>query len=62
MALIITRTNRQGKNAFVLHTADGDIEVTLTEVRGGQARVVINAPPTVTILRKELLDRQSMEN
>lgn len=35
----------------------GNIRVTMTEIRGRQARLAIEAPPDVPILREELVER-----
>jgi carbon storage regulator len=40
---------------------DGNIIITVLEVRGNQIRLGISAPPAVTVLRRELLDRKAGE-
>ena len=50
--LILTR--RVGES---LRIAD-DIVVTIVETKGTQVRVGIEAPPDVTVLREELLERE----
>src|SRR5438132_14328675 len=37
---------------------DGNIRITVLEVRGNQVRLGISAPPAVTVLRREVLDRE----
>jgi carbon storage regulator len=39
-----------------------DVEVTLLSVRGDQARIGITAPPSVSICRREVLERVRQEN
>ena len=41
---------------------DGDIEITVVEVRGDQVRLGITAPRSVAVLRKELLEQVAAEN
>ena len=53
--LILTR--RVGES---LRIAD-DIVVTIVETKGTQVRVGIEAPQDVTVLREELLERESPE-
>src|SRR5947209_8389050 len=40
---------------------DGNIRITVLEVRGNQVRLGISAPPDVTVLRREVLDRKGVE-
>lgn len=40
----------------------GEIEVTVVEVRGDQVRLGINAPRSIAVHRKELLQQVAMEN
>ncbi|MGB9586989.1 MAG: carbon storage regulator CsrA [Armatimonadota bacterium] len=40
----------------------GEIEVTIVEVRGDQVRLGINAPRSIAVHRKELLQQVAMEN
>lgn len=41
---------------------DGDIEITVVEVRGDQVRLGITAPRSVAVHRKELLEQVTAEN
>lgn len=34
----------------------GDIRVTVTEVRGGRVRLSIDAPDSIRVMRKEIVD------
>ncbi|MFM7164241.1 MAG: carbon storage regulator [Planctomycetaceae bacterium] len=36
---------------------DGDIRVTVTQVRGGRVRLSITAPPSVRVAREEILHK-----
>lgn len=40
---------------------DGDIRVTVVEVRGSVVRLGISAPKSVSVLRKEIVDRKLAE-
>ena len=37
---------------------NGNVRITVLETRGGQVRLGITAPPTVPVLRSEVLDRR----
>lgn len=37
---------------------NGNVRITVLETRGGQVRLGITAPPTVSVLRCEILDRR----
>jgi carbon storage regulator len=50
--LVLSR--RPGEKLF-LETSDGPIEVLLHQINGQQAKVGIDAPESVKILRKELI-------
>ena len=41
---------------------DGNIEITVVEVRGDQVRLGITAPRSVAVYRKELLEQVAAEN
>ena len=41
---------------------NGDIEITVVEVRGEQVRLGITAPRSVAVHRKELLEQVAAEN
>lgn len=41
---------------------DGDIEITVVEVRGDQVRLGITAPRSVAVLRSELLEQVTVDN
>ena len=47
--LLLTRTI--GETIIII---DGDIEITVTDVQGKHAKIGINAPKEIKILRKEL--------
>ena len=51
MGLCLTRSKDQG---IVLKTSDGDI--TITVIRGNNAKLHVAAPDSVGVWRKELLD------
>ncbi|MEA4987054.1 MAG: carbon storage regulator CsrA [Anaerovorax sp.] len=51
--LILTRKANQ---SFLINE---DIEITVTEISGDKVRIAIDAPKTVKILRKELLEATS---
>jgi carbon storage regulator len=40
----------------------GEIEITVVEVRGEQVRLGINAPRSISVHRRELLDQIAAEN
>jgi carbon storage regulator len=46
--------NRYTCQSIILHTLDGTIEVTVTQIKDGQVKLGIDAPPEVLILRKEI--------
>jgi carbon storage regulator len=54
--LILTR--KRGQSIVV----DGEIEITLLQIQGDQARLGITAPRQVAVHRKELLDQVRAEN
>ncbi len=37
---------------------NGNVRITVLQTRGGQVRLGITAPPTVPVLRSEVLDRR----
>ncbi len=39
-----------------------NVEITIVSVRGGQVKIGIQAPPDVTIYRKELYEKIKQEN
>ena len=51
--LILSR--REGES-LILETADGPVEIVLLEYKGGQTRVGVEAPTSVKVLRRELVD------
>lgn len=53
--LILTR------NQFDAVLVDGDIAIQVLEIRKGQVRLGISAPPEVEILRTELLSRKDQK-
>lgn len=50
--LVLTR--REGE-AIVINTMDGEIVLSLEQIQGAQAKVGIEAPESVLVLREELL-------
>jgi carbon storage regulator len=46
---------RQRNQRIVI--GDGEIIVTVTAIKGGRVFIGIDAPPTVRVMREELLDR-----
>jgi carbon storage regulator len=56
-SIMLILTRRVGES---LRIAD-DIVVTIVETKGTQVRVGIEAPQDVTVLREELLERESPE-
>jgi len=54
--LILTR--KRGQSIVV----DGEIEITVLQIQGDQARLGITAPKRVTVHRKELLEQVRAEN
>lgn len=48
---------RKVNESITIRTTDGEIVVGLCELRGSVARIVVQAPQTVVILRTELLSR-----
>ncbi len=49
--LVLTR--RKGETIII----DGDIEVTVLDIKGNQIRIGIKAPASVEVHRKEIQDR-----
>ena len=45
--------SRKEKQSFLL---GGDIEITILEISGDKAKIAIDAPKEITILRKELAE------
>jgi len=41
---------------------NGNIELTITEVKGRSVKIGFNFPPDSTVLRKEVFDKVSAEN
>jgi carbon storage regulator len=39
-----------------------DIEITIVEIQGDKAKIGINAPKSITVLRKELIDEAKKAN
>jgi carbon storage regulator len=50
---VLVLTRRIGESI----TIGDDVVVTVLEVRGGQVRLGIEAPPEVTLVRSEILDQ-----
>ncbi len=48
--------SRKRNESLVLYTSDGEVRVTLCDIRGSQVRLGVTAPPTVRVLRQELVD------
>lgn len=45
---------RRENETIHLYTAEGRISVTLRDIRGGQAKLAIDAPPGVSVVRAEI--------
>jgi carbon storage regulator len=56
--LVLTRRENQ---TIILETADGPIEIKLTDIDGAQVRIGIRAPRSVGIVRGELKERDRTE-
>ena len=54
--LIITR--RKGESLMI----GDDIEITISKIEDGSVKIGINAPRSITILRKELYEQVEEEN
>lgn len=54
--LILTRSVG-GHNTLIIQTSDGDIEVSIREVKGGRVTVGIDAPDDVDVWRSEVFDK-----
>ena len=50
---MLTLTRRPDES-IIIHTANGPIEVVVTQIKGNQVRLGITAPPEVSIVREEL--------
>jgi carbon storage regulator len=57
--LLLTRNTHQ---SVLIHTLDGIIEVTVTQIKNGQVKLGIEAPHDVLIMRKEINDSDAYEN
>lgn len=47
---------RRENETTYLYTADGRISITIRDIRGGQAKLAIDAPPGVNVVRAEIDD------
>lgn len=45
---------RRPEESIILHTANGQIEVVVSKINGNQVKIGVQAPPEVTIMRKEV--------
>lgn len=54
--LILTRNTSE---SIIIETSDGTIEVTICGMKGGQVRVGVDAPDSVDIWRKELVEESA---
>lgn len=54
--LVLTR-NVYGHNTLIIQTSDGDIEVSIRDVKGGKVQVGIEAPDSVDVWRSEVFDK-----
>ena len=50
--------SRREESRLVMDTADGEIVMTIRKSRGGIAKLGIEAPKSVKVLRKELKDKE----
>ena len=55
--LVLTR-NGNVNNTFVIQTSDGDIEISIRDVKGSQVRIGIKSPESVDVCRSEVLDKK----
>jgi carbon storage regulator len=46
--------SRNPKEAILIHTSDGIIEVSINQVKGAQVRFGIDAPDDILVMRKEI--------
>lgn len=45
---------RRPNESITLHTSDGVVKITLSQIKGNQARIGIGAPKSITIVRTEI--------
>ena len=45
---------RRPNESITLHTSDGLVKITLSQIKGNQARIGIGAPRSITIVRTEI--------
>lgn len=55
---MLALTRKEGQSIII----DEQIEIVIVEIKGDQVRIGINAPKSVKILRKEILDEIQFEN
>ena len=58
---MLTLTRREGEELIMI-IDQLQLEVVVTEIRGNQVRLSIDAPSSVLILRDELLDEYGPDN
>lgn len=46
--------SRRENETINLHTSDGLVEITVSKIRGNQARVNVKAPKSISIARSEV--------
>lgn len=57
--MLVLKRNVYGNNALVIQTSDGEIEISILHVRGGQVKVGIAAPDEVDIWRSEIFGKET---
>jgi len=56
--LVLTRTACDN-NTLIIQTSDGEIEISILDVRGRHVKVGITAPENVDVWRSEIFDKDS---
>jgi carbon storage regulator CsrA len=54
--LVLTR-NVNGHNTLIFQTSDGDIEISIRDVKGGKVQLGIEVPESVDVWRSEVFDK-----
>lgn len=52
--LLMLSLTRRPNESITLYTSDGVIEIQLSDIRGNQARIGIDAPKSIKIVRSEI--------
>jgi len=51
---------RRTNESITLYTSDGIVEILLSQIKGNQARIGINAPKSIDIVRSEIINTSTM--